>query len=260
MNRSSWKIRGDKKQSDCLGMKQQTARARLERMFILHLAKKCGMDKCFQCGYDIESTEEMSIEHVKPWGGNELGQPPNRELFWDLDNLALSHKWCNTACGRSGLGRYEYVGVNYVFDKRSIKSKPKGRAAICVDGKAMTLGEYEKPDEAAIAYDLALMFFRKGRGKLNFEPLRNDYEQYLYKHRVYDRSFFQVRNGKIKEAVNFLKENFMTIAELKAELSEFDDNQEVAISFPINNNSGEIRDIESIDVLPNEEKTVVLNV
>lgn len=175
MKRNKWKRQADEKLNQALGMKQQTARKRLERMIILHWGRKCGFGNCYQCNQPINSIEDMSIEHIKPWGGNEYGLDADPELFWDLENIALSHKTCNTSCGRSGLGKLGYIGVNYVKDKRRYPEIEYARGAICVNGVAKTLGYFKEPEKAAISYDLALMFYRKGMGKLNFEELRDFY-------------------------------------------------------------------------------------
>ena len=46
---------------------------------------------CYRCGWKIDSNEDMTIEHIKPWEGREDGE----KLFWDLSNIAFSHRWCN---------------------------------------------------------------------------------------------------------------------------------------------------------------------
>ncbi|SRR5258706_9928903 len=46
---------------------------------------------CSVCGRNIQNEDEMTIEHIKPWEGRENG----KDLFWDLENIGFSHKWCN---------------------------------------------------------------------------------------------------------------------------------------------------------------------
>lgn len=72
-----------------LGMSYSTAMSRLERKVIFWLAQKVDLDVCYCCGKKIERPEDLSIEHKLPW----LNIDPAR--FWDLNNIAFSHKKCN---------------------------------------------------------------------------------------------------------------------------------------------------------------------
>lgn len=72
-----------------LGMKSGTAQHRLRVMVMFWLAQKCNLDRCFRCGDTITSADDFSIDHRKPW--LHIGT----ELFWDLNNIAFSHKRCN---------------------------------------------------------------------------------------------------------------------------------------------------------------------
>lgn len=206
MNRNKWKSSYDAKCEVLLGISHKTAMSQLERKIIFHLAKKLELTKCYHCGFDIEDSNDLSIEHINPWGGNKKkGLNPNPNYFWDMDNIAFSHKTCNCSAASAGTGRLKYMGINYVFDKRKGNPKEKARASICVNGRPWTLGEYTDHKEGAIAYDLAVMYFRKGIGKVNFENLREDYQQYIEEN-IDNESFFRVREGKIKPAVEFLKD------------------------------------------------------
>ncbi len=83
-----------KKTREQLGMPFGTASGRLLKQLLLHLAKQLNLDSCFQCGKRIEVANQFSIEHKRPW----LDVSP--DLFWDLDNVAFSHKSCNIAAAR----------------------------------------------------------------------------------------------------------------------------------------------------------------
>ncbi len=80
----------NKKDSDELGMAWGTANNRLRKLVIFSLIQKCGEDNCVRCGQRIVSVDDMSIEHIKPWRGNDV------DLFWSVDNIAFSHVQCNT--------------------------------------------------------------------------------------------------------------------------------------------------------------------
>ena len=80
----------NKNKSEQLGMPFGTATSKLRKHIMFHLAKKAGCDKCFRCGEKIESVDEFTIEHKVPWMNN------STDLFWDINNIAFSHKKCNT--------------------------------------------------------------------------------------------------------------------------------------------------------------------
>jgi len=86
----------EKKSSDTksrfLGMSHGTACNRLRKMILFNLLKKHGENTCCKCGYEITDASMLSIEHIKPWQGRDVG------LFWDLGNIAFSHaNICNKA-------------------------------------------------------------------------------------------------------------------------------------------------------------------
>jgi hypothetical protein len=74
-----------------LGMNPSTAANRLTRMILFELVQQTKKDDCFKCGEKIESYDTMSIEHKVDW----LHSDSPAELFWDLGNIAFSHKCCN---------------------------------------------------------------------------------------------------------------------------------------------------------------------
>lgn len=84
------------KKSQQLGLNYSTAAARLDRKILFWLTQKAGLDTCHRCGKRIESVEELSIEHKEPW------RDVDPALFWDLDNIAFSHRKCNYAAGSMG--------------------------------------------------------------------------------------------------------------------------------------------------------------
>lgn len=86
----------NKKKSATLGMPHGTAVNQLRKKILFHLLKKLNEDICFACDKKIETVDELSIEHIKPWEGI------SAELFWDLDNIAFSHLKCNVTHTRHG--------------------------------------------------------------------------------------------------------------------------------------------------------------
>lgn len=206
MKRNKWKRAYDQKCEKLLGMTHQTAMAKLERMWLLDFARKAGFGNCYHCTFPIESEVDMSVEHIQPWGGNKAkGLCEDISKFWDIGNLRISHKRCNSVAGQAGTGKYKYTGVHDHIDNRRNPSYVTIRGMISVDGKNITLGGYSCPEKAAIAYDIALMAKFNGIGKLNFEQLRDNYQEELKSYNTNSNEFWKIGKGKpIKELVEKL--------------------------------------------------------
>jgi len=78
-----------KRKSKFLGMPHGTAVGRLRKKVLFHFLKKYNENVCVRCEKEIETADELSIEHIKPWEGRDP------ELFWDMNNIAFSHMKCN---------------------------------------------------------------------------------------------------------------------------------------------------------------------
>jgi len=89
-------VNSNAKKAKQLGMPLGTAAGRLKKMFLFSLLKKYGLNICYQCGGEIESPENLSIEHKIPW----LDSDDPIKNFFDLDNVAVSHHSCNVASAR----------------------------------------------------------------------------------------------------------------------------------------------------------------
>jgi 5-methylcytosine-specific restriction endonuclease McrA len=204
IKRNKWKRAYDDKCDALLGMDYKTATSKLERKMLLYFGKQLGFGCCYHCGFPIESEETMSLEHVKPWGGNKARNTnPCVESFWDESNVQLSHKRCNISAASGGTGYYKYIGVHPVKNRYDKVTVEYARASISVNSKDVMLGNYEpdKPEKAAIAYDIGLMAKFKGIGKLNFPNLRETYERELRNYNVDSPAFWVVRTGPIKKIV-----------------------------------------------------------
>ncbi len=77
------------RESEFIGMPFQTANHRLRASILFSLVVRCGDDICFRCGEKITNPKDLSVEHKKEWMGESVA------LFWDLDNIAFSHRSCN---------------------------------------------------------------------------------------------------------------------------------------------------------------------
>ena len=72
-----------------LGMPWGTASARLKKAVMFELVVRAGLDTCFRCGERIETAADLSIDHKVDW------VDVDSKLFWDLSNVAFSHRACN---------------------------------------------------------------------------------------------------------------------------------------------------------------------
>lgn len=79
----------NRKKAQQLGMSFGKASHELRRAMTLHLLQKLGEDSCYRCGKKIERPEDLSMDHKIDWLDNDP------KLFWDVLNVAYSHKWCN---------------------------------------------------------------------------------------------------------------------------------------------------------------------
>lgn len=121
------------KASTQLGMPITRATGRLTRRLLFYMAQRLGMDVCFQCKEPILSVESFSIEHKQPW----LDVSPN--LFWDLSNVAFSHKRCNSSSARrnkihcpDGMGWcYECGGFKPIGEFSRNKAMSNGYVRCC---------------------------------------------------------------------------------------------------------------------------------
>tara|TARA_R100000808_G_scaffold10659_1_gene28172 strand:+ start:11006 stop:11374 length:369 start_codon:yes stop_codon:yes gene_type:complete len=84
-----------------LGMDPGTASNRLKKDLLFEFTKRLGMHWCFQCGAEIESCDDFTVEHKTPW----LHSEDPKGLFFDIDNIAFSHKSCNYRAARAGTAK-----------------------------------------------------------------------------------------------------------------------------------------------------------
>ena len=89
----------NKTKSDQLGMPIGTASARLKKNIMFDLLCRLNENKCYQCGEEIQSAENLSVEHKVPYLHSENPQ----ELFFNLDNIAFSHLKCNVKAARRNI-------------------------------------------------------------------------------------------------------------------------------------------------------------
>jgi hypothetical protein len=66
---------------------------RLLKALLFHMAQELKRDKCYRCDHIITSVDQFSIDHKTAW----RSAP---ELFFDLNNIAFSHRSCNSRAAR----------------------------------------------------------------------------------------------------------------------------------------------------------------
>jgi hypothetical protein len=82
-----------------LGIPIGTATHRLRKLLLYQLAHKLDLNHCLRCREAIDSPDDLGIDHREP------RLDVSARLFWDLSNVAFSHKRCNSMARRSIAGR-----------------------------------------------------------------------------------------------------------------------------------------------------------
>ena len=81
-----------KREAEQLGCSKTSGTYRIMRGLLFEFADALDIAHCVRCECPIESVDDMSIEHIEDWHD----KPNAKELFFDLGNLAFSHKHCNS--------------------------------------------------------------------------------------------------------------------------------------------------------------------
>lgn len=84
------------KKRDKLGMDAGTASNRLKKAIMFDMACKLRLNICYHCQVEITNVDLFSVEHKIPW----LNSETPKELFFDLNNIAFSHLFCNIEAAR----------------------------------------------------------------------------------------------------------------------------------------------------------------
>ena len=90
-----------KEKTKQLGIDPGTASNRLKKNLLFEFAKRLDMHWCYQCAAEIKDSDNFSIEHKTPW----LHSEDPKGLFFNIDNIAFSHKSCNYSAARKRQGK-----------------------------------------------------------------------------------------------------------------------------------------------------------
>lgn len=104
------------KKQEQLGMNPSTAQQRLLRDLLFFYSQKLGI-KCCRCK-EFLTRETFSIEHIKPW----LNSADPKGLFFDLENVSLSHLSCNLVAANHQTGRQP---IEQIREKNKLKMRVK---------------------------------------------------------------------------------------------------------------------------------------
>lgn len=99
------------KKNNQLGMNYSTASGRLVKDIIFNFINKTNNNFCFHCNKEM-SRDNFSVEHKIPW----LDSKNPTELFFDLNNIAFSHMFCNFSKARK---------VNKLSEEDKLKSRTR---------------------------------------------------------------------------------------------------------------------------------------
>ena len=134
------------KKSQQLGMNFSTASGRLERMILFRFVNQTGQANCYRCGKVILCYGDLSVEHKIAW------QNVDPALFWDLENIAFSHKRCNTLAHRSVRPSDEHIRKMQKGAKNFVKAAPVGQAWCSGHRKYHPVKEFAKDKHQVSCY------------------------------------------------------------------------------------------------------------
>jgi 5-methylcytosine-specific restriction endonuclease McrA len=99
-------------------MSGRVASYRLMRALLFKLVRETGAAGCYRCGKQIETLASLSVDHKVPW-------LDNAEAFWDLENIAFSHRGCNSGARRSSGRKYRDAAERSRVGFREWYSRPE---------------------------------------------------------------------------------------------------------------------------------------
>ena len=102
--------KSNNKKKEQLNMPLGTAANRLKKELLFKYVKKAGDNFCFQCGAEIENSDQLSVEHKIPY----LDSKDPIDLFFNLENIAFSHIKCNVGAARR---HYSKCGTTNKYTK-----------------------------------------------------------------------------------------------------------------------------------------------
>ena len=93
-------MRSTVKKTQLLGESFGKAVAKLRKSILFEFVVRLKLNICFQCGEEITTVQELSIEHKEPW----MSAENPIESFYNLENIAFSHLSCNVRAAKHEKG------------------------------------------------------------------------------------------------------------------------------------------------------------
>jgi hypothetical protein len=88
-----------------LGVHPGSAQRKLSKSIEFSLVIETGRDTCYRCGKKITKDQDFSVEHMEDWMTSD--NPIDR--FYNLNNIAFSHRKCNTRCAKDSKGKDKVI-------------------------------------------------------------------------------------------------------------------------------------------------------
>ena len=105
---------------------------------LFRFIKELKLNKCYRCEKEICKVAEFSIDHKNSW----LASTNPKEAFFDMENIAFSHRSCNSAAKKQTKARIGNSGYKGVTKNASEKRIKIWRAAIRTKSKTITIGRF----------------------------------------------------------------------------------------------------------------------
>lgn len=145
-----------------LGLNASTAQNQLRKLIVFNLVKKCDLDTCYRCGQKIETVEDLSFDHKIDW----LYKENAKELFFDVENIAFSHKSCNySARGMTKAIRSKSGAKGIYLDR----GKYKVEVTFMENGKqrSRNFGRFDTLEEAIAVHNEKVVLIHGDRAITN---------------------------------------------------------------------------------------------
>ncbi len=104
----------NKRKAKLLGKSFGASSGRLRKMLLFKLAGQLGLTNCYRCGAEIDDIDDFSVEHMEDW----MGSADPVEAFFDLDNIAYSHRRCNSSAAKRPTKKYASAKEQYTAGKQ----------------------------------------------------------------------------------------------------------------------------------------------
>jgi hypothetical protein len=96
-----------------LGKSFGASSGQLRKALLFKFAGQLGLTSCYRCGIEIVNIDDFSMEHKEDW----MGSADPVKTFFDLNNIAFSHRSCNSAASGGRNGGKTQCPQGHIYDK-----------------------------------------------------------------------------------------------------------------------------------------------